>query len=61
VVQSPEERLASFYDLRAAEEPEDDPEATLRFRKVLDAAALVPGQRLLDVGAKWGGLGRIAR
>lgn len=54
-------RLKAFYDLRAGEEPESDPEATLRFEKALRAAALAPGERLLDVGAKWGGLGRRAR
>ena len=56
-----EERLKAFYDLRAAEEPEADPEAALRFRKALQAADLAPGDRLLDVGAKWGGLGECAR
>jgi 2-polyprenyl-3-methyl-5-hydroxy-6-metoxy-1,4-benzoquinol methylase len=60
-MQSPEARLKTFYELRAGEEPESDPEATLRFRKALDAAHLLPGQRLLDVGAKWGGLGLYAR
>jgi SAM-dependent methyltransferase len=58
---SPEERLKVFYDLRAAEEPETDPEAALRFRKALKAADLAPGDRLLDIGAKWGGLGECAR
>ena len=58
---SPEARLKHFYDLRAEEEPENDPEATLRFRKALRAAELSPGERLLDIGAKWGGLGLCAR
>jgi 2-polyprenyl-3-methyl-5-hydroxy-6-metoxy-1,4-benzoquinol methylase len=58
---SPEERLRAFYDVRAAEEPETDPEAMLRFRKALRAAELQPGERLLDIGAKWGGLGACAR
>jgi|SRR4249920_1145986 len=60
-MQSPDARLAHFYGLRAKEEPESDPEATLRFRKALQAADLSQGQRLLDVGAKWGGLGQCAR
>src|ERR1700687_2908181 len=58
---SPEARLKAFYAPRAAEEPTTDPEAELRFRKALAAAELAPGQRLLDIGAKWGGLGRCAR
>jgi 2-polyprenyl-3-methyl-5-hydroxy-6-metoxy-1,4-benzoquinol methylase len=58
---SPEERLKVFYDLRAAEEPAADPEAALRFRKALQAAELAPRARVLDVGAKWGGLGECAR
>jgi 2-polyprenyl-3-methyl-5-hydroxy-6-metoxy-1,4-benzoquinol methylase len=58
---SPEARLKAFYALRAAEEPTTDPEAELRFRKALDAARLAPGERLLDVGAKWGGLGLCVR
>jgi 2-polyprenyl-3-methyl-5-hydroxy-6-metoxy-1,4-benzoquinol methylase len=57
----PEARLKAFYDLRASEEPEVDPEAALRFRKALRAADLAPGERLLDIGAKWGGLGECAR
>ncbi len=51
-----EERLKRFYEQRAAEEPERDPEAALRFEKALHAAALRPGERVLDVGAKRGGL-----
>jgi len=51
-----DERLAAFYEQRAAEEPASDPEATIRFAKAVAAANLVPGQRVLDVGAKWGGL-----
>lgn len=49
-------RLKGFYELRAAEEPERDPEALLRFRKAIDAAGLRSGERVLDLGAKWGGL-----
>jgi SAM-dependent methyltransferase len=55
------ERLREFYAVRANEEPESDPEASLRFRKALDAAALSPGEQVLDIGAKWGGLGHYAR
>lgn len=51
-----DERLAAFYEQRAAEEPASDPEALLRFDKAIAAAALQPGERVLDVGAKWGGL-----
>jgi 2-polyprenyl-3-methyl-5-hydroxy-6-metoxy-1,4-benzoquinol methylase len=58
---TPEARLKAFYDIRATEEPEADPEATLRFRKALRAADLAPGGLLLDIGAKWGGLGECAR
>lgn len=58
---SPEDRLKAFYELRAREEPETDPEAALRFRKALEAAELSSGERLLDIGAKWGGLGECAR
>jgi SAM-dependent methyltransferase len=58
---SARERLKAFYDLRAAEEPPSDPEAQLRFRKAIAAAALRPGERVLDVGAKRGGLGRQLR
>ena len=56
-----EVRLRSFYDLRAKQEPDADPEAALRFRKALRAADLLPGERVLDIGAKWGGLGLCAR
>lgn len=56
-----EERLAAFYAARATEEPARDPEATLRFDKALAVAALRPGERVLDLGAKWGGLGARAR
>ena len=56
-----ERRLRAFYDARAGEEPASDPEADLRFKRVLRHARLLPGERLLDVGAKWGGLGRYAR
>jgi SAM-dependent methyltransferase len=51
-----DERLAAFYAQRAAEEPASDPEAQLRFDKAVAAAGLRPGERVLDVGAKWGGL-----
>jgi len=60
-VTSVDDRLRSFYEQRAAEEPASDPEALLRFDKALAAAALKPGERVLDVGAKWGGLGVRAR
>jgi 2-polyprenyl-3-methyl-5-hydroxy-6-metoxy-1,4-benzoquinol methylase len=56
-----ERRLRAYYDARADEEPESDPEAALRFKKALRHAVLAPGARLLDVGAKWGGLGVFAR
>ena len=49
-------RLKEFYELRAAEEPERDPEAILRFRKALEAVGLRSRERVLDVGAKRGGL-----
>jgi ubiquinone/menaquinone biosynthesis C-methylase UbiE len=51
-----EARLADFYELRAAEEPERDPEAHLRFGKAIAAAGLTSAERVLDLGAKWGGL-----
>jgi ubiquinone/menaquinone biosynthesis C-methylase UbiE len=51
-----EAQLAAFYELRAREEPEHDPEARLRFRKTIAAAGLASGERVLDLGAKWGGL-----
>jgi SAM-dependent methyltransferase len=60
-VPSAEDRLKAFYDLRAAEEPAIDPEAVLRFDKALDASQLRPGERVLDLGAKRGGLGSRAR
>jgi SAM-dependent methyltransferase len=60
-VASPEARLRTFYDLRASEEPEVDREAAVRFRKALRAAKLSPGERVLDIGAKWGGFGQCAR
>lgn len=56
-----EEILRAFYDLRADEEPARDPEALLRFRKALAAAGLRSGERVLDVGAKRGGLAHSAR
>ena len=52
-----DERLSRFYEQRAAEEPASDPEALLRFDKAIAAAGLSTGERVLDVGAKWGGLG----
>lgn len=58
---STDDRLRAFYDLRAAEEPAGDPEALLRFDKALAAAGLRPGERVLDLGAKSGGLGVQAR
>ncbi|HVH51094.1 MAG TPA: class I SAM-dependent methyltransferase [Gaiellaceae bacterium] len=51
-----DERLKEFYELRASEEPPNDPEAKLRFRKAIDAAGLRSGEAVLDLGAKWGGL-----
>jgi SAM-dependent methyltransferase len=57
----PAARLKSFYELRANQEPDTDPEAALRFGKALRAAGLSPGERLLDIGAKWGGVGECAR
>jgi len=51
-----EGRLREFYELRAAEEPARDPEALLRFRKAIAAAGLRPGETVLDLGAKRGGL-----
>jgi SAM-dependent methyltransferase len=51
-----EERLKAFYELRASEEPARDPEALLRFRKAVEIAGLHDGDRVLDLGAKWGGL-----
>ena len=56
-----EARLKSFYDLRASEEPARDPEAQLRFRKAARVAALQDGERVLDLGAKWGGLAAVIR
>ncbi len=53
--------LKVFYDLRAAEEPANDPEALLRFAKAVTAAGLRDGERVLDLGAKRGGLGRLVR
>jgi SAM-dependent methyltransferase len=58
---SARDRLRAFYDLRATEEPPNDPEARLRFRKAVAAAELKPGMRVLDLGAKRGGLARIIR
>ena len=58
---SASDRLRAFYDLRATEEPSSDPEAALRFRKAVAAAELKPGARVLDLGAKRGGLGLMLR
>jgi 2-polyprenyl-3-methyl-5-hydroxy-6-metoxy-1,4-benzoquinol methylase len=58
---SPEAQLKAFYELRAREEPEIDREAALRFRKAIRAASFSPGERVLDIGAKWGGFGQGAR
>jgi 2-polyprenyl-3-methyl-5-hydroxy-6-metoxy-1,4-benzoquinol methylase len=58
---SPEAQLKAFYELRAREEPEIDREAALRFRKAIRAAGVSPGERVLDIGAKWGGFGQGAR
>ncbi|MGN6380207.1 MAG: class I SAM-dependent methyltransferase [Gaiellales bacterium] len=58
---TPEQRLSAFYELQAQDEPPHDPEAQLRFSRVLRAAGLRPGASLLDIGAKWGGLGDHAR
>ncbi len=55
------DRLRAFYDVRATEEPPSDPEAALRFRKAIAAAELKPGARVLDLGAKRGGLAAILR
>jgi ubiquinone/menaquinone biosynthesis C-methylase UbiE len=49
-------RLKEFYELRAAEEPASDPESLLRFRRARRLAGLTTGERVLDLGAKWGGL-----
>ena len=49
-------RLRDFYEMRAAEEPDRDPEALLRFRKAIAAGGLRSGEHVLDLGAKWGGL-----
>ena len=51
-----DERLKEFYELRASEEPPNDPEAKLRFRKAIAAVDLRGGEAVLDLGAKWGGL-----
>jgi len=51
-----ESRLKDFYELRAVEEPDRDPEALLRFRKAIAAAGLRSGEKVLDLGAKRGGL-----
>jgi 2-polyprenyl-3-methyl-5-hydroxy-6-metoxy-1,4-benzoquinol methylase len=57
----PEAQLKAFYELRAREEPEIDREAALRFRKAVRAARVSPGDRVLDIGAKWGGFGQGVR
>jgi SAM-dependent methyltransferase len=58
---SADDRLKAFYELRATEEPASDPEALLRFDKALAAADLRSGDRVLDLGAKQGGLATRAR
>lgn len=58
---SARDRLKAFYDLRATEEPPKDREAEIRFRKAVEAAELEPGARVLDIGAKRGGLGILLR
>jgi SAM-dependent methyltransferase len=58
---SADERLKAFYELRATEEPDSDPEALLRFDKAFAAAGLRSGERVLDLGAKQGGLAIRAR
>jgi SAM-dependent methyltransferase len=60
-VSSTAERLKEFYEWRAVAGPAKDPEALLRFDKALRAAELQPGERVLDIGAKRGGLGIRAR
>jgi 2-polyprenyl-3-methyl-5-hydroxy-6-metoxy-1,4-benzoquinol methylase len=60
-VSETEKRLGEFYDLRAREEPKNDQEAEIRFRKALAAANVVSGDKILDIGSKWGGLGACAR
>jgi 2-polyprenyl-3-methyl-5-hydroxy-6-metoxy-1,4-benzoquinol methylase len=60
-VAGPDAQLKAFYELRAREEPEIDREAALRFRKAICAASVSPGERVLDIGAKWGGFGQGAR
>jgi SAM-dependent methyltransferase len=56
-LESFERRLKAFYELRADELPEDDPEALLRLRKAIKIAAPRRGERILDLGAKQGRLG----
>src|SRR5207302_7529097 len=56
LVADPQARLSAFYDRRATEAPSIAPEAALRFRKAAAAAELREGERVLDLGAKAGGL-----
>lgn len=53
--------LASFYATRALEEPDDDPEAEVRFARAVQAVGLRTGARVLDVGSKGGGFAGIFR
>jgi SAM-dependent methyltransferase len=54
-----ERRLKEFYEIRASELPDGDPESLLRFRKAIKIAALRDGERVLDLGAKHGVLGAL--
>jgi SAM-dependent methyltransferase len=50
-------RLRRFYERRPAEDRAEDREPRARFSKALAAADLRPGERVVDLGAKWGELG----
>lgn len=52
-----EARLRRFYEGRPGEERAGDPEPGARFRKAVAAASLERGERVVDLGAKWGELG----
>jgi SAM-dependent methyltransferase len=52
-----ESRLRRFYERRPAEDRTVDPEPRARFAKALAAADLRAGERVADLGAKWGELG----
>src|SRR5262249_53925501 len=56
-----ERRLKAFYELRASELPEDDPETLLRLRKAIKIATPRRGDRMLVLGAKEGRLGALMR